>query len=219
MSEEIDRPQAAVDDWRRVLRADCGSCFALCCVAPAFSVSADFAIDKPAGHPCLHLRADFRCGIHHDLRRQGFPGCAAYDCFGAGQKVSQITFGGQDWREDPRTAAQMYQVFLIMRQLHELLWYLAAALALHPARTVHGELRDALEATRALTRGQADALLDLDIDGHRGHVNALLQRASELVRAQIPGRKLDRRGADLTGASLVNANLVGASLRPQRACC
>ena len=216
VSEEIDRPEAAIDEWRPVLRADCGRCFGLCCVAPAFSVSADFAIDKPAGHPCPHLRADFRCGIHQDLRRQGFPGCAAYDCFGAGQQVSQITFGGRDWREDPRTAAQMYQVFLIMRQLHELLWYLAAALAPQPARTVHDELRHALEATRALTRSQADALLDLDIDAHRRHVNALLQRASELVRAQVPGRKLDRRGADLTGASLANADLAGASLRGAR---
>ena len=34
------------------LRADCTRCFALCCVAPAFAASADFAIDKPAGQPC-----------------------------------------------------------------------------------------------------------------------------------------------------------------------
>ena len=46
------------------LRADCGSCFGLCCVALAFAASADFAIDKAAGQPCPNLRADFRCGIH-----------------------------------------------------------------------------------------------------------------------------------------------------------
>jgi uncharacterized protein YjbI with pentapeptide repeats len=182
-------------------------------VAPAFSASADFAIDKPAGHPCPHLQADYRCGIHRDLRRQGFPGCAAYDCFGAGQQVSQVTFGGRDWRQDPGAATQMFRVFVIMRQLHELLWYLAAALELPAASGMHGELRRAQEATEALTRSQAEALLDLDTERHREHVNASLLRASEVVRAQVPGRKLDGRGADLAGASLTTADLSGANLR------
>ena len=133
------------------LRADCGRCFGLCCVAPAFSVSADFAIDKPAGQPCPHLHASFRCGIHDGLRRQGFPGCAAYDCFGAGQRVSQVIFAGRDWRQNPQAAAQMFAVFAIMRQLHELLWYLTAALALPAARAVHGDLRVALAATEVMT--------------------------------------------------------------------
>ena len=58
------------------LRADCGRCAALCCVAPAFTVSADFAVSKPAGRPCPHLLGDFRCGIHAGLRDRGFPGQA-----------------------------------------------------------------------------------------------------------------------------------------------
>jgi len=56
----------------RVLHADCSRCFALCCVAPAFERSSDFAIDKPAGRPCPHLQADSRCGIHPRLRGEGF---------------------------------------------------------------------------------------------------------------------------------------------------
>ena len=213
MNEELDLPQASPGGVHHVLRADCGRCFGLCCVAPAFSASADFAIDKPAGHPCPHLQADYRCGIHQDLRRHGFPGCAAYDCFGAGQQVSQVTFGGRDWRQDPGTATQMFRVFVIMRQLHELLWYLGAALALPAASDMHGELRRAQEATEALTRSQAEALLDLDTERHREHVNALLLRTSEMVRARVPGQKLDGRGADLAGASLTTADLSGANLR------
>jgi uncharacterized protein YjbI with pentapeptide repeats len=199
-----------------VLRADCGRCFGLCCVAPAFSASADFAIDKPAGHPCTHLRPDFRCGIHADLRGQGFRGCAVYDCFGAGQQVSQVTFGGRDWRRDPRVAAQMYEVFPVMRQLHELLWYLAAALDLRPARAVHGPLRQAFAATQAMTNRPADVLLELDTGRHRAEVNALLLRASELARAELPGHKPDHHGADLIGARLAGADLKGANLRGAR---
>jgi uncharacterized protein YjbI with pentapeptide repeats len=205
--------EAARSSRHPVLRADCERCFGLCCVAPAFSASADFAIDKPAGQPCPHLQPDSRCGIHHDLSREGFPGCAAYDCFGAGQHVSQVTFGGRDWRQTPHTAKQMFEVFPVVRQLHELLWYLTAALAMPPAHTVHRELRRALTATEAMTRSPADALLRLDIGRHRHEANALLLAASDLVRAQVPGQKLDRRGADLIGASLNAADLRGANFR------
>jgi len=216
LSREPGPSRLAPSNAHRVLRADCGRCFGLCCVAPAFSASADFAIDKPAGRPCPHLQPDFRCGIHHELRGQGFRGCAVYDCFGAGQQVSQVTFGGRDWRRDPRAATQMYEVFPVMRQLHELLWYLAAALALRPAHAVHGQLRQAFTATQAMTDRPADVLLGLDTGRHRAQVNALLLRASELVRAQVPGQKLDRQGADLIGTSLARADLRGASLRGAR---
>jgi len=216
LSEAVDPRRAASGSGHRVLRADCARCFGLCCVAPAFSASADFAIDKPAGHPCPHLQAGFRCGIHNDLRRQGFPGCAAYDCFGAGQQVSQVTFGGRDWRQDPHAALQMFRVFAVMRQLHELLWYLTAALTLKPAHAVHGELRLALEATEAMTCSPAGALLTLDTRGHRDQVNALLLRSSELARAHVPDPKLDGRGADLIGATLTKARLNGANLRGAR---
>lgn len=198
------------------LRADCESCFGLCCVAPAFSASADFAIDKGAGQACPNLRQDFRCSIHDRLRRDGFPGCAVYDCFGAGQKVAQVTFGGQDWRGAPGIAGQMFQVFTIMRQLHELLWYLSEALMLRPARPLHGDLSRALDATERLTHGSPGALAELDVAAHRRDVNALLLRASELVRAGARRRGRDLGGADLSGKDLKGADLSGANLRGAR---
>ncbi|MFE1962368.1 pentapeptide repeat-containing protein [Streptomyces sp. NPDC059479] len=201
-----DRPGSA-------LRADCGNCFGLCCVALTLSASADFPVDKDAGEPCQHLRTDFRCGIHQRLREQGYRGCTVYDCFGAGQKVSRITFGGQDWRRAPGSAERMFAVLPVMRQLHELLWYLGEALTLEPARPLYGELRDALDTTERLTLTDADALLELDMAARRAAVNPLLLRTSELVRAQVSGRKKNRRGADLLGTKLKGADLRGADLR------
>nr|WTA00716.1 pentapeptide repeat-containing protein [Streptomyces sp. NBC_00857] len=196
------------------LRADCESCFGLCCVALTFAVSADFPVDKDAGEPCRHLRTDFRCGIHQRLRQQGFQGCTVYDCFGAGQKISQVTFGGEDWRRAPGTAERMFAVLPVMRQLQELLWYLNEALTLEPARPVHGEIRGALDDIELLTRTtDSDALLELDVAARRAAVNPLLLRTSELVRAQVRGRKKNRRGADLFGAKLKGADLRGADLR------
>jgi uncharacterized protein YjbI with pentapeptide repeats len=198
------------------LRADCQRCFGLCCVVPAFSASADFAIDKAAGQPCPHLRDDFGCSIHDRLRQRGFPGCAVYDCFGAGQQVAQVTFGGQDWRRVPGIAAQMFAVFPVMRQLHELLWYLTEALALTPASPLHTELGEAFAETQRLTGLEAGALQALDVAAHRRAVNALLVRASEQARSGAPHQDETLRGADLTGKDLSGADLAGASLRGAR---
>jgi uncharacterized protein YjbI with pentapeptide repeats len=199
-------------EGRLRLHADCARCAGLCCVAPAFFASADFAIDKPAGQACRHLQPDFRCGIHPRLRQRGFAGCTVYDCFGAGQQVSQITFAGQDWRQVPGIAQQMFEVFTIMRQLHELLWYLTEAMTLEPARRLRGELSRALDDTQRLTGASPEALMELDVAAHRDNVNALLLRTSELARAgRRPGQ--DLRGADLIGADLRDADLRAASLR------
>ncbi len=107
----------------------------------------------------------------------------------------------------------MFDVFAVMRQLHELLWYLTQALAYPAARPIHAELRLAVEATGRMTNDSADALLELDLPAHRGAANALLVRASELIRADVPGRKKDLAGADLIGARLGGTSLRGASLR------
>jgi uncharacterized protein YjbI with pentapeptide repeats len=196
------------------LRGDCGQCFGLCCVALPFARSADFASDKRAGTPCPNLRGDHRCGIHATLRREGFTGCTVYDCFGAGQKVSQVTFAGQDWRTgSPEHARSMFDVFPVVRQLHELLWYLTEALTLPAARPVHADLRRTLQETEDLTRRTPGQLVELDVAAHRQTVNVLLLKTSELVRAGTRGRKKNRRGADLIGARLKRADLRGANLR------
>jgi len=195
---------------RAHLRGDCSRCAGLCCVAPAFAASADFAIDKPAGRPCPNLRDDFRCGIHAELRDRGFPGCEVFDCFGAGQQLTQVTFGGRSWREDAGLAAAQFAVLPVMRQLHEVLWYLTEALSLPAAAPLHEEIRAALTRTEALTAGTADELRAFDVGAFRGEVGELLGQVSEIVRG--PGRP-DRRGADLMGRDLRRARLSGASLR------
>ena len=166
------------------LKPDCERCCGLCCVAPAFSASADFAIDKPSGRPCPHLSMGFRCSIHDRLRAEGFRGCVAYDCFGAGQKVTQLTFGGQDWRRSPQLAKQMFDVFGVMRQLHALLVYLREAAQLRPARPLDDELRRKLEELEGYSRQSPDVLMGIDVASQKAEVNELLLRVSDLVRAQ-----------------------------------
>lgn len=205
-------PPGLVDE-RRDLRADCSRCQGLCCVAPAFATSADFAIDKPAGRACLNLSSDFSCSIHADLRERGFPGCVAFDCFGAGQHVVQGPFAGQDWRQTPETARSMFAVFRVMRQLKELLWYLTEALAALPVGSLREQVQRVHEQTRTLVEAPAPDLERLDPVAHRAQVGPLLAKVSEELRADVSGRGRDRIGADLIGAKLRGADLHGISLR------
>lgn len=213
MPQRQEHDEPAPDGDRASLRADCESCFGLCCVVPAFSVSADFAITKTAGQACPNLTPDFRCGIHTRLREEGFRGCTVYDCFGAGQKVSQVTFGGADWRQTRLTANQMVKVFPIMRDLHELLWYLSEALTLQQTGPLHAKLGLAVAETERITYLSPDGLTQLDLDSHRQVVNALLLATSELLRAEFRNERKELRGADLIGANLAGADLRGSSLR------
>jgi Pentapeptide repeats (8 copies) len=198
---------------RAHLQADCARCAGLCCVAPAFAASADFALDKPAGTPCPHLQPDARCGIHDDLPGRGFPGCAVFDCFGAGQRTVQVTFAGRDWRTSPELAGEVFAAFGVQRQLHELLWYLAEALALPAAAPLHRELRALADRTEALAAAGPGELAAVDPGRLREEAGGLLTAVSELARAGLPRRAGDRRGADLMGADLRGADLHGAGLR------
>lgn len=110
------------------LQADCAKCCALCCVAPAFDADQGFAFSKPAHTACANLRTDARCAIHDDLASRGFPACAAFDCYGAGQRVTQQLFGGASWRSSPEMARRMFDAYFRYRALHELMAALELAI-------------------------------------------------------------------------------------------
>ncbi|HYO85696.1 MAG TPA: pentapeptide repeat-containing protein [Dermatophilaceae bacterium] len=221
------------------LTADCVQCDAFCCVALPLTVSADFAIDKPAGQPCPHVSSDGRCGIHANLVARGFPGCRAYDCFGAGQQLTRAirTAARPSWRDDPAGAPQLFAAFDVLRQLHEMLVYLVDALTRSVSPVVWGRAGDLADRIGELARRPPAGLAGVDIPAERVAVGAVLREVSASVRAADPpgadvprtlrrsrgsgaaadwsGRHLsgaDLRGADLAGAVLIGADLRGADL-------
>ncbi|WP_277960049.1 pentapeptide repeat-containing protein [Frigoribacterium faeni] len=222
---------------RADLGADCANCFGLCCVALAFTKSADFPFDKPAGDPCTNLDEHDGCRIHSQLRERGFKGCTVFDCFGAGQKVSRQTFAGRSWRDDTATREAMFSTFPLVRRLHELLWYLDEAITLvereraHAAAAEHVRARAAtpdpapwlaaFEHVRSLTDGTPDELAALDVDAEYDAARPLLVQASEVARAAEPAPPRRSRGkgptlepgSDLMCAPLVGADLSGRTLR------
>lgn len=199
--------------------ADCEKCFGLCCVALPYAKSADFAFNKDGGTPCQNLNADYRCDIHKNLRNSGLRGCTVYDCFGAGQKISQVIYNGKSWRDDPAIAEEMFNIFPIMQQLHEMLYYLNEALSLEETHPIYTDLQEAMVKTEQLTDQDPKSLLDLHVPTHRALVNDLLLQTSDLVREKFKknmehnkySKKI--RSRDLIGANLRAANLRGANLR------
>jgi uncharacterized protein YjbI with pentapeptide repeats len=210
---------------RTDLRADCAQCFAICCVAPAFSRSSDFAIDKPAGVPCPHLADDHRCSIHDRLRHEGFAGCTAYDCFGAGQRLAQETFGGRDWRRHPDVAGPMMAALPLLRGLHEILWYVDDVVDLSTSAPIRAGLVAVRAAVEESAGAAGAAILEVDLDALRATSAPLLREASRLARAGLGGadhtgddlsdadlRGVDLRGVDLRGVSFRGALLIGVRL-------
>lgn len=120
------------------LAPDCAACASLCCVALAFDAGGEFAFDKPAGDPCRHL-AHHRCTIHGSSEYDGFAGCKAFDCAGAGQRAVAL-HGGRSWQDDLALLAPLSETFRHLRRLHELIALLHSAGAL--------TLPDAAEAER-----------------------------------------------------------------------
>jgi Pentapeptide repeats (8 copies) len=213
--------EAPPTDRRPTLKADCNRCIGLCCVAPTFVASADFAISKPAGRSCPNLSDDHGCTIHSELRQSGFPGCTVFDCFGAGQQITQVTFKGQHWRQGNPVAAEMFAAFEVMRQLYESLWYLSEARTLlsadenrldGPSDNLLTQVDGAYHRAEQLTAGGAEELQVLDTEGFRRDIGQLLGRVSEIVRAPYAAAR-DHRNGDLIEAKLNGAKLRGANLR------
>lgn len=189
-----------------VLQADCSQCFALCCVLLPMQKGESFPVTKPGGRPCHNLAADDRCGIHENLTEQGWSGCVAFDCFGAGQQVSQVTYAGVSWREHDNLG-EMAAVLSLMRQLHEMLALLDEAV-----RRGVPAAGPWVEKLVGLIGGTPDELLAIDIDVLRQDVDAILTSTSRSVRARWPDA-LDLAGQDLAGRDLRELDLRGAALR------
>jgi len=197
------------------LEPDCTRCVGLCCVALPFRPSHGFAFPKDAGEPCRHLGTSYGCGIHASLREAGMSGCTAYECFGAGQHVTQVVYGGASWRDSADGGAEMFAVFAVVQRLHEMLVLLDQASALG----FEAELDSLREEVFGRTSLAPAEILDTDLDRLAALVGEQLRGVSRAVRGGGPsyaGNDLvgqDLRSTDLARADLRGALLIAADLR------
>jgi len=191
-----------------VLAADCSRCFGLCCVLLPFRREGGaFGTDKESGTPCHNLDAQDRCGIHDSLRDNGWAGCASFDCFGAGQQVSQVTYGGESWRVT-ENLSEMAAVLSVMRQLHEMLAHVGEVLRRSPTPAAAEQCDELL----ALTHAEPETVLLADLDQIRAGVSDILREGSARLHGPARPMPADLAGSDLREKDLVRADLRGALL-------
>lgn len=92
-------------------RADCSRCCGLCCVVPPFLAVQGFGENKCADTACAHLNCASRCSIHATREFNGYIACRGFDCYGAGQWITQNLFGGANWADDPEIARAMFNAY------------------------------------------------------------------------------------------------------------
>ena len=204
------------------LKTDCCGCRGFCCRALFFFKSDGFPYDKPAKRNCKNLLADYRCKIHDQLEIVNYYGCINYDCLGAGQKTAMF-------KEDDQL---LFEVFEVMVQLHEILWYLYVGKNFVQSQRLNEQLETYYQMIESLTYLDAEEILALDLNKYRQLVNPLLQevycqmnkdiqikplqaRKTVLNRADFMGCDLhekDLRGQDFKGAFLIGANLSNCDL-------
>ena len=148
-------------------------------------------------------------------------GCTTYECFGAGQHVTQVVYAGATWRGSADGGAEMFAVFAVVQRLHEMLVLLDQASALAPGP----ELDPAAGArSPAAPTGAPRTSSTPSSTGWPALVGEALRGVSRAVRGdgpsyvgQRPGRPRPARAptsrrADLRGALLIAADLRDAVL-------
>jgi len=212
-------------DLQKALRIACEKCCGLCCVALYCMKTDGFPENKAAGVPCRHLRSDFRCDIHDSLAEKKMKGCLGYDCYGAGQKVTQKMGENRNWKTNPQKAKEQFQVFMVVFQLHQMAWYLLEALTLSSDHKLQTAIESLIVENEQMTAATPEEILSLDLGAYREKVNLVLKQIScqmavmpadkkapkDFFGKNLRGKNFDSR--DFSMALMIAANLEGASLR------
>lgn len=193
----------------KTLTINCEECCGICCTALYFTKMDGFPEDKVAGKPCVNLRDDFKCNIHNKLEEYKLKGCMAYDCFGAGQKVTQEVYGGLDWKKNPKQAKQMFQVFLTVFELHQMLWYLIQAEMNILDSVLQKHIDDLIEENVKMTGLTAEEIIILDLGDYRTQVNQVLKETCNLVHSNTQSSSDKKHPVDYMGKSFKKQNLDG----------
>lgn len=167
------------------LKIDCEKCSGLCCVALYCMKTDGFPANKEAGIPCKHLKPDFRCDIHSKLVSKNMRGCLAYDCFGAGQKVTQNCYFNINWKSAPDKANEIFRVFQTIFQLHQMEWYLLESLSLISEEHLKSDIKALISENEQMTAQLPHEILNLDVEKYRLKVNQALKRWAKVSRTTL----------------------------------
>lgn len=166
------------------LHSDCKNCCGLCCCALYCAKIDGFPENKKEGIPCSHLQQDFRCDMHAQLQQRNMKGCKAYECFGAGQKITQ-QYDPAHWLNTPAIKTQMYQSFQTIYRLQEILSYLLEAETLVENKNLDKLIQKYLEYAKV----PIHEIASLPIDAYQKRVNIELKDVCKKLHCYDENRK------------------------------
>lgn len=193
------------------LKSDCSKCSGLCCTALLFSEIDGFPENKPAGRPCSNLQKDFRCKIHEDLEKNKMKGCIGYDCFGAGQQVTQEIYLGQTWQNVPKQAKEIFDVFMTVFQLYQIRYFLLESMAILPAEVLKNDMEALIEENEILCNCKPENMITFDIENYRSRANVILKQVCSLLQKSL-GCQKKKCPSDFLGRNFKNKDMRGLDL-------
>lgn len=135
-------------------------------------------------------------------------GCLAYDCCGAGQIVTRL-YGAENWKSNPSTAQEEFDVFVKSFYLQQILWYLSEVITLQPAKELWKEADIFSDELHLLLKSSPQEILDFDIASFKRNVNVLLNRAWTKVKTQVGNSNNLEKKKDFIGHNFKKSKLVG----------
>lgn len=201
------------------MKCDCAHCSGLCCVALFFSKVDGFPINKSAGYPCINLLKDYRCKIHSMLENKKMKGCLGYDCFGAGQHVTQVIYKGNTWDNTSEKSTEIFDVFIAVYDLFQIRYYLEESLLIIPAQSLEGSLQLLIDENIQICKQSPCDILSFDLEEYRDRANIVLKQVCKLLEQSLhPDTcKIPRsffggnfKGKDLSGSDLSTQLLIAA---------
>lgn len=177
------------------MKSDCSKCSGLCCNALFFAKADGFPHDKAAGNPCTKLLTDYRCKIHSQLKELKMKGCIGYDCFGAGQQVTQVIYHEKTWQDLPKKAPEIFKVFNTVFQLYQMRHFLTEALCVESVKMLENDIKSLLIENGKVCNDTPENILAFDLEKYRDKVNVLLKQVCKALCLGVGAG--DKRGLSI----------------------
>lgn len=192
-------------------RIDCGKCSGLCCTALFFSKIDGFPENKVSGKPCTKLDKDYKCKIHDKLEKLNMKGCIGYDCFGAGQYVTQHIYSGETWQNSSKKSNEIFEVFTAVFQLYQIRYFLEYATIIISDKVLIKNLESLINENENICRLDPKAILDFDINEYRNRANVYLKSISSSIVDSF-GNNKNNKIMDFIGKDFKKKNMSGYDL-------
>lgn len=193
------------------LKSDCSQCSGLCCTALYFSKIDGFPENKQAGKPCTNLQKNFQCEIHGELEKRKMKGCIGYDCFGAGQQVTQSIYCGKTWQDTPEKAKEIFDVYIAVFQLYQIRYFLLEAMTILPAKMLRGDINLLIQENEIICNSEPQDIMKFNTENYRNKANIFLKQVCSLLQKSlcIDNQKCP---SDFLGRNFKNKDFRGLNL-------